>query len=61
MGYKRKIISIGNSFGIIIPKNILELYNLQLGDKLELCQENNNLIFAKVDGMHDKKRRKDNK
>ena len=58
MGRKFKIRPIGNSYGIIIPKPILELHNLKLDDNLELILENNNLVFAKVDGMHDKKRRK---
>ena len=57
MGYKRKIRQIGNSQGIIIPKDILEEHNLKLGDKLELFLENNNLVFARADGMHDKKRK----
>lgn len=57
MGYKRKIISIGNSFGIIIPKTILELYNLKVGDNLELSQKDHNLIFAKVDGIHVKNKK----
>ena len=57
MGYKRKIRQIGNSQGIIIPKDILEEHNLKLGDNLELFLKNNNLVFAKVDGMHDKNKK----
>jgi len=57
MGRKFKIRSIGNSQGIIIPKSILEEHNLKLGGNLELFLDNNNLIFAKVDGMHDKDRK----
>jgi antitoxin component of MazEF toxin-antitoxin module len=52
MGRKFKIRPFGNSYGIIIPKPILEEHNLKLGDNLELFLENNNLIFAKVDGKH---------
>jgi antitoxin component of MazEF toxin-antitoxin module len=57
MGCKRKIRQIGNSFGIILPKPILEEHNLKLGDNLELFLDNNNLVFVKADGMHDKNRK----
>jgi antitoxin component of MazEF toxin-antitoxin module len=64
MGRKFKIRPIGNSYGIIIPKPILEEHNLKLDDNLELFLENNNFIFennnfifAKVDGMHDKNKK----
>ena len=54
---KFKIRQIGNSQGIILPKPILEEHDLKLGDNLELFLENNNLILAKVDGMHDKNKK----
>lgn len=32
----QQLISIGNSIGVIIPKNILKEKNIKLGDKVEL-------------------------
>lgn len=32
----QQLISIGNSIGIIIPKNVLKEKNIKLGDKVEL-------------------------
>jgi len=61
MGCTRKIRRIGNSFGIIIPKPILEEHNLRIGDFLELSSDENILTFLKVDGKDDKKRRRENK
>jgi antitoxin component of MazEF toxin-antitoxin module len=57
MGHKRKIRKIGNSQGIIIPKPILEEHNLDIGDYLTISCDNFRLIFAKVDGMHDKNKK----
>jgi len=57
MGRKIIIRKIGNSQGILIPKPILEEHDLKLGDNLDLHLQNNNLVFAKVDGMHDKNKK----
>ncbi len=32
----QQLISIGNSVGVIIPKNVLKEKNIKLGDKVEL-------------------------
>lgn len=32
----QRLISIGNSVGVIIPKNILKEKNIKLGDRVEL-------------------------
>lgn len=32
----QQLISVGNSIGVIIPKNILKEKNIKLGDKVEL-------------------------
>lgn len=32
----QQLISIGNSIGVIIPKNVLKEKNIKLGDKVEL-------------------------
>lgn len=37
---KVKIRKIGNSYGILLPKDILELLNLQAGDEIELNTKN---------------------
>ena len=54
MGRKFKIRPIGNSYGIIIPKPILEEHDLKDGQYLELSLKDKSLIFAKVDGNYDK-------
>ena len=32
----QQLISIGNSIGVIIPKNVLKEKNIKVGDKVEL-------------------------
>ncbi len=32
----QQLISIGNSVGVIIPKNVLKEKNIKIGDKVEL-------------------------
>ena len=45
----RKIIQIGNSWGVIIPTAILELLKINpVTDKVEFSLENNKLIISKV-------------
>jgi len=57
----RKIMPIGNSLGIIIPRKILELYNIEYRDKVVLIPDRNYLKIIKVDGKDDKKRRRTKK
>ena len=57
MGCKRKISRIGNSYGIIIPKPILEEHNLKIGDSLELISNEGIFALIKVDGKHGKNRK----
>lgn len=40
-----KLRRIGNSLGIIIPKELLERYALQEGDDLELLAEEHRLVL----------------
>jgi len=39
---------IGNSEGIIIPKEMLNEVGIQAGDKLELVNQNGNLLLKSV-------------
>jgi len=57
VGKKREIRQIGNSQGIILPKDILELYNMKIGDKLNLSPAEDHLILAKVDGKNVKNKK----
>jgi len=33
----RKVVKIGNSIGVTLPRKFLDAHGLQLGDDLELC------------------------
>ena len=45
----RKIIQIGNSWGVIIPTAILELLKINpVKDKVEFSIENDKLIISKI-------------
>lgn len=61
MGLILKIRPIGNSLGIIIPRKILELYNIEYKDKVVLTPDKDYLKITKVDGKDDKKRKRENK
>lgn len=41
------IIKIGNSKGVIIPATILKQLDLNNGDEISLCIENNRLVISK--------------
>lgn len=47
---KRKFTQIGNSWGIIVPKNILDIVNLNplIDNEVELCIENNEIKIRKI-------------
>ncbi|ELT49812.1 MULTISPECIES: AbrB/MazE/SpoVT family DNA-binding domain-containing protein [Brucella/Ochrobactrum group] len=40
---------IGNSDGVILPKEVLERLNLQTGDKLQVIETQNGLTLEPVD------------
>ncbi len=40
---------IGNSEGVILPKEVLERHNLRAGDKLVLTEEGNELRLRRVE------------
>lgn len=40
---------IGNSEGVILPKEVLDRLNLQAGDKLQLIETQNGLSLQPVD------------
>jgi putative addiction module antidote len=40
---------IGNSVGVIIPKDILDRYGLKAGDELTLEAKENNLVLTPTD------------
>lgn len=42
----RKIVRIGNSYGIVIPQTVLKLANLRQEHKLDLKIEKNKLILS---------------
>ena len=44
----RRIIRIGNSMGVIIPPDILDLFDFRLGDTIEIGKQGNRLILKKI-------------
>jgi antitoxin component of MazEF toxin-antitoxin module len=51
---EKKIIKIGNSQGIIIPLDILRMYDFELGDTMVFQPEKNKIILKKVALDNDK-------
>ena len=43
-----KVRSIGNSFGVIIPKTVLKMLDLRPGDELKIDKIRNRIILEKV-------------
>ena len=46
---KAKLVKIGNSTGVILPKSMLENLNLEAGDEIELSQSKDNIIISRDD------------
>ena len=44
---KRKLIKNGNSIALIIPKTILDLFNLKKGDEVNLSIKKDTIVIAK--------------
>ena len=45
----KKIVQIGNSWGVIIPKALWDMMKINpVTDRIELTYENNRLIITKV-------------
>jgi putative addiction module antidote len=51
------IRKIGNSEGVIIPKEILDRLNLKAGDRLELIASGKELIFRATDDAFERQMR----
>ncbi|MEW6089137.1 MAG: AbrB/MazE/SpoVT family DNA-binding domain-containing protein [bacterium] len=51
----RKICSVGNSQGVLIPKEILKKANLTTGDEIELSfeEKNKKIIIKSVKSYHE--------
>lgn len=47
MTYKQKLTKIGNSIGIIIPKQLLDNLNLDVGNEVYLEQVQNKVVLDK--------------
>ncbi len=47
MQFKQKIIKIGNSFGIILPKQILDNQGLTAGEEINVSANKNSIIVSK--------------
>lgn len=43
---EQKVITIGNSAGIIIPKNLMRKYKLKTGMKLFIHEDNSGAVFT---------------
>ena len=43
---------IGNSTGMIIPANILKKYSLNIGDKLDIQDDNGRIVIAPTKTKH---------
>ena len=46
----QQTIQIGNSIGVIIPKNVLEEQNIKLGDKIHMDAKPVEKMIGDVDG-----------
>lgn len=51
MSNKTKMRKIGNSSGVMIPKEIIEALNIHLGEELNLTVEGDALIITKVQSL----------
>ena len=47
---KARLIRIGNSRGVRIPREMLRLYNLAEGDEIELQERQNGILLHPVSG-----------
>lgn len=47
MQFKQKIIKIGNSFGIILPKQILDSQGISVGEEMNISSNKNNIVVSK--------------
>ena len=45
---------IGNSEGVILPKEVLEKLNLKTGDRLELTETEKGLLMEPVDDLFER-------
>ncbi len=44
-----KIRKIGNSLGVILPKQVIDEFHLKLGDKLSIVQKESGLELRPID------------
>jgi len=49
-GRKRKIIEVGNSSAVTLPKPWLKYNNLEIGDSVELISNHNTIVIRKEEG-----------
>lgn len=49
MIYKLKVTAIGNSVGIVLPKEILERLRVQKGDMLSVTETRNGIELSRYD------------
>jgi putative addiction module antidote len=47
--FKIKVVKIGNSLRITIPKEVAEAINLKAGDLVDISLENNCIIVHKIE------------
>jgi len=47
---KRKIIKIGDSAGVTIPKSIIEKLGLEIGEEVEVRDEGDQVVLEKLQG-----------
>lgn len=50
MGYRTKLVKIGNSQGILIPKSILDQVGVEEGSDVELVVDEDRLVVQPVGG-----------
>jgi AbrB family looped-hinge helix DNA binding protein len=48
MIFERHIINIGESTGIVLPKDLVKHLNIKSGDKINITQHENKIIIEKV-------------
>jgi AbrB family looped-hinge helix DNA binding protein len=53
--FKMKIVKVGNSLRVTIPKEIVEAVRLRAGDSVNISLEGNQIVIGKIAGRNQAK------